>query len=126
MSAPPTPPAENLKERKENFCFLLPRPKGADEARIIGRQGSIQNTFELRSIHTAERNFRIRKVGRSPRRRRGSGQKSPSLRDELGRDGCGEMGGFVTNQRVRSDFLDERLDLVQIKGGGQKIGLFHI
>jgi len=24
------------------------------EARIIGRQGSIQNTFELRSIHTAK------------------------------------------------------------------------
>jgi hypothetical protein len=35
LSAPPTPPAENLKERKENFWFLLPRPKGADEARII-------------------------------------------------------------------------------------------
>ena len=75
---------------------------------------------------SAERNFRIRKVGRNPRRRRGSGQKSPSLRDELGRGGRGEMRGFVTNQRVRSDFLDERLDLVQIRGGGQKIGLFHI
>ena len=75
---------------------------------------------------SAERNFRIRKVEDAPRRRRGCGQKSPSLRDELGRDGCGELGGFVTNQRVRSDFLDERLDLVQIRGGGQKIGLFRI
>jgi hypothetical protein len=27
------------------------------EARIIGRQGSIQNTFELRSIHTAKKIF---------------------------------------------------------------------
>lgn len=53
LSAPPTPPAEENKKSKENFWFLLPRPQGADEARIIGRQGSIQNTFELRSIHTA-------------------------------------------------------------------------
>ena len=35
LSAPPTPPAENLKLRKENFWFLLPRPKGADEARRL-------------------------------------------------------------------------------------------
>jgi hypothetical protein len=35
------------------MLFLLPRPKGADEARIIGHQDSIQNTFELRSIYTA-------------------------------------------------------------------------
>ncbi len=33
MSAPPTPPAEENKKGKENFWFLLPRPKGADEAR---------------------------------------------------------------------------------------------
>jgi hypothetical protein len=36
LSAPPTPPAEEKKKGKENFWFLLPRPKGADEARIIG------------------------------------------------------------------------------------------
>ena len=33
LSAPPTPPAEENKKGKENFWFLLPRPKGADEAR---------------------------------------------------------------------------------------------
>ena len=53
LSAPPTPPAEENKEGKENFWFLLLRPKGADEARITHHQGSIQNTFELRPIHTA-------------------------------------------------------------------------
>ena len=53
LSAPPTPPAEENKKGKENFWFLLPRPKGADEARIIGHQGSIQNTFELRPVDTA-------------------------------------------------------------------------
>ena len=35
MSAPPTPPAEEKKKGKENFWFLLPRPKGADEARRL-------------------------------------------------------------------------------------------
>jgi len=54
LSAPPTPPAENLKERKENFWFLLPRPKGADEARIIGHQGSARNSIELCLTHTAK------------------------------------------------------------------------
>src|SRR3990167_1518676 len=53
LSAPPPPPAENLKLRKENFWFLLPRPKGADEARIICHQGSARNAVELCSIHTA-------------------------------------------------------------------------
>ena len=48
LSAPPTPPAENLKLRKENFWFLLPRPKGADEARII----CFENRFELGTINT--------------------------------------------------------------------------
>src|SRR3989338_795319 len=57
LSAPPTPPPEENKKGKENFWFLLPRPKGADEARIIGRQDSIQNTFELCSIHTARKDF---------------------------------------------------------------------
>ena len=35
MSAPPTPPAEENKKGKENFWFLLARPKGADEARRL-------------------------------------------------------------------------------------------
>ena len=35
LSAPPTPPAEENKKGKENFWFLLPRPKGADGARDI-------------------------------------------------------------------------------------------
>ena len=35
LSAPPTPPAEEKKKGKENLWFLLPRPKGADEARRL-------------------------------------------------------------------------------------------
>ena len=55
------------KKWKGNFWFLLPRPKGADEARITHHQGSIQNTFELRSIYTAKiRNQKKRtKLGRA-------------------------------------------------------------
>ena len=57
LSAPPTPPAEENKKGKENFWFLLPRPKGADEARIIGRQGLIQNIFELRPVDTSNTKY---------------------------------------------------------------------
>src|SRR3989338_2602327 len=35
LPAPPTPPAEEKKKGKENFWFLLPRPKGAGEARRL-------------------------------------------------------------------------------------------
>jgi len=58
---------EEAREKcKEIFWFLLPRPKGADEARIIGRQDSIQNAFELCSIHTAifRKGFQNQKYGR--------------------------------------------------------------
>src|SRR3989344_4353720 len=72
LSAPPTPPPEEKKKGKENFWFLLPRPKGADEARRLERtiqfrattrfaraissfrQGSARNAVELCSIHTAK------------------------------------------------------------------------
>src|SRR3989344_8918612 len=43
----------NTYKGKENFWFLLPRPKGAGEASIIGHQGSARNAVELCSIHTA-------------------------------------------------------------------------
>ena len=56
---PPHPPAEENKKGKENFWFLLPRPKGADEARIILHQDSIQNTFELRLANTANSDFQF-------------------------------------------------------------------
>ncbi|OHA87884.1 MAG: hypothetical protein A2644_02415 [Candidatus Zambryskibacteria bacterium RIFCSPHIGHO2_01_FULL_39_63] len=52
LSAPPTPSAENLKERKENFWFLLPRPKGADEVRII----CFGNRFGFGTINTPKWN----------------------------------------------------------------------
>src|SRR3989344_4496075 len=71
VGSPPTPPAEEKKKGKENFWFLLPRPKGADEARRLERtiqfrvttrsaraissfrQGSSRNAVELCPIHTA-------------------------------------------------------------------------
>ena len=53
LSAPPPPPPEEKKKGKENFWVFVHRPKGADEARIIGHQDSIQNTFELCPVDTA-------------------------------------------------------------------------
>jgi|GEM_PF-2815235 hypothetical protein len=34
LSAPPTPPAENIKKGRKIFGFV-PRPEGADEARLV-------------------------------------------------------------------------------------------
>src|SRR3989338_3354396 len=51
LSAPPTPPAENLKLRKENFWFLLPRPQGADEARRIRAYDLVSLHHALRACH---------------------------------------------------------------------------
>ena len=55
LSAPPTPPAENIKKGRKIFGFV-PRPKGADEARIIRQNPAdfARNSFELRPIHTAK------------------------------------------------------------------------
>jgi hypothetical protein len=45
---------EEAREKcKEIFGFCTREYSSVSEARIIGLQGSIQNTFELRSIHTA-------------------------------------------------------------------------
>ena len=42
------------KNARKFFGFCTRESASVSEARIIGRQGSIQNTFELRSIHTAK------------------------------------------------------------------------
>src|SRR3989338_4751556 len=54
LSALPTPPAENLKLRKENFWFLLPRPKGADETRRIRAYDLISSHHALRAWHISD------------------------------------------------------------------------
>src|SRR3990167_2985697 len=51
LSAPPTPPAEEKKKGKENFWFLLPRPKGADEARRIRAYDLVSLHHALRACH---------------------------------------------------------------------------
>ncbi len=51
---------EEAREKcKEIFWFCTRESVSVSEARIIGRQDSIQNTFELRSIHTAKKRNRI-------------------------------------------------------------------
>ena len=63
------------------------------------------------------------------RRRRASSRKSQrtlSLRDKMERRGRGEVGGFVTNRMVRSNFLDEGGNLGEIVGFVQKSGLLQV
>ena len=55
LSAPPTPPAEGKKKGKENFWFLLPRPKGADEARRVRFTTQSERTMQYRATTHAER-----------------------------------------------------------------------
>ena len=64
LSAPPTTPAEEKKKGKENFWFLLPRPKGADEARIIGLFA--QRKFAQRLLFHRRKKLPNPKGGRSP------------------------------------------------------------
>ena len=47
------------KNARKFFGFCTRESASVPEARIIGRQDSIQNTFELRSIHTAKRVHRF-------------------------------------------------------------------
>src|SRR3989344_7161875 len=53
------------KKMKGNFWFLLPRPKGADEARII----CFESKCELGTIQTPIRNSTIFSVDTSGRRK---------------------------------------------------------
>ena len=69
LSAPPTPPAENLKLRKENFWFL-PATEGSGRGAQIGAYDSIslhhargacdiicfESRFELGTINTPKQN----------------------------------------------------------------------
>ena len=59
LSAPPTPPAENQKLRKENF-WVLPRPKGADEARRVRITTQSERTMQYRATTHAERAKSVR------------------------------------------------------------------
>jgi hypothetical protein len=56
LSAPPTPPAENIKKGRKIFGFV-PRPKGADEARhsAIGAYASGSSHHALRACEVSSR-----------------------------------------------------------------------
>ena len=60
LSAPPTPPAVEKKKGKENFWFLLPRPKGADEARRLER------TIQFRKLRFKRHHLSFFAISRFP------------------------------------------------------------
>ena len=53
-------------------------------------------------------------------------EKTLSLRDKLERRRRGEVGGFVSNRMVSSNFLDEGGNLGEIVGFVQKSGLLQV
>jgi hypothetical protein len=61
LSAPPTPPAEENKKGKENFWFLLPRPKGADEARrlVLARIVLVKSSDFVQETQPKQNNARF-------------------------------------------------------------------
>src|SRR3989338_5320429 len=60
LSAHPTPPAEEKKKGKENFWFLLPRPKGADEARRVRFTTQSERTMQYRATTRSARAKSVR------------------------------------------------------------------
>ena len=106
LSAPPTPPAEEKKKGKENFWFLLPRPKGADEARrlvvsrIILEKGSdfVQET---------QPSFRIRffaKIRSVAKRRDGGFRQNPPRVFEIQKERAGREAG-VYDEYIIQNFV---------------------
>src|SRR3990167_4180636 len=95
LSAPPPPPAEEKKKRKENFWFFLPRPQGADEARII----CFEKRYEFGTIQTPIRNSTIFSVDTSGRR------KAPTK-------------DFLAGLQGNSEFLARKCALFFRRGGG--------
>src|SRR3990170_493369 len=99
LSAPPPPPAEEKKKGKENFWFLLPRPKGADEARrlilariVLGKSSDLvqetQPSFGIRFF------AKMRSVAK--RRDRGFRQNPPRV-FEIQKKRAGREAGVRAN-----------------------------
>ena len=90
---------------------------------------SSANWFQLTPLRGTDEDFVLRQRARRSRtrgRKRGKRQTSLSLRDQMERRGCGEVGGFVANRMVRSNFLDEGGNLGEIVGFVQKSGLLQV
>ena len=90
---------------------------------------SSANWFQLTPLRGTDEDFVLRQRARRSRtrgRKRGKRQTSQSLRDQTKRRGRCEVGGFVTNRMVRSNFLHEGGNLREIVGFVQKSGLLQV
>src|SRR3989338_9583431 len=99
LSAPPTPPAEENKKGKENFWFLLPRPKGADEARrLVVSRIVLEKSSDF--FQETQPSFRIRFFAKirsvAKRRDRGFRQNSPRV-FEIQKKRAGREAGVRAN-----------------------------
>jgi len=79
------------KEKLEIVSGAAPPPFRIFAGGLLSR-----NAFGLIQEYCTKRYFRSRKRGRTPRLRRGMGQKPSSRSDEMARRRNGKMGGFVS------------------------------
>ena len=116
LSAPPTPPAEENKKGKENFWFLLPRPQGADEARIL----IISRIVLVKSsdfVQETQPSFRIRFFAKmrsvAKRRDRSFRQNSPRV-FEIQKERAGHEAGVYDEYIIQNFVLRANLEAITI------------
>ena len=106
LSAPPTPPAEEKKKGKENFWFLLPRSKGADEARrlVLVRISLVKSSDFVQETQPKNRIAVFAKI-RSVAKRRDGGfrQNSPRV-FEIQKERAGREAG-VYDEYIIQNFV---------------------
>jgi len=112
LSAPPTPPAEENKKGKENFWFLLPRPKGADEARrLVVSRIVLKKSSDF--VQETQPSFGIRFFAkiRSVAKRRDGGfrQNSPRV-FEIQKKRAGREAGVYDEYIIQNKVLRANLE----------------
>ena len=112
LSAPPTPSAEEKKKGKENFWFLLPRPKGADEARrLVVSRIVLEKSSDF--VQETQPSFRIRFFAkmRSVAKRRDGGFRENSPRVfEIQKKRAGREAGVYDEYIIQNFVLRANLE----------------
>ncbi len=112
LSAPPTPPAEENKKGKENFWFLLPRPKGSDEARrlVISRISLVKSSDFVQETQPKNRIAVFAKIRSVAKRRDGGFRENQPRFFEIQKERAGrEAGVLCSSNSQNSNFVSQSL-----------------
>src|SRR3989338_8235883 len=116
LSATPTPPAEENKKGKENFWFLLPRPKGADEARrLVVSRIVLEKSSDF--VQETQPKFRIRffaKMRSVAKRRVWSFRQNSPRVFEIQKKRAGRDAGVYDEYIIQNKVLRANLEAVII------------